>query len=415
MQWIVSQIGARQHYATPRAFQRRGELRTFYTDVWAGRAGPLLRRLPGRGRAIADRSAADVPDDRVVASNVVSLFEQATARWRVGRGSAATFDEWAREGKRFAGWVNRRLDRRPPDPATDAFYGCMSVCLETLRMLGDRGVFTVVDQADPAAVEHDLVRQERERWPGWEPAGEPVPRGYLDRLAAEWAAADLVLVYSDWTKEAIVRQGAVAEKVVVVPLAYEHRPAAEVAEVPRDRSGRLTVLWLGTVILRKGIPYLIEAARRLADRPIDFVVAGPVHVSDAAVASAPANVRFVGRVFRGEAAAAYAAADLFVLPTISDSFALTQVEAMSHGLPVIATPRCGRVVTDGVDGTIVPPADADALAAAIAALHDDRPRLAAMSAAARRKAATFTLDAYGRQVYDEVARRRPTLAADVPR
>ena len=54
---------------------------------------------------------------------------------------------------------------------------------------------------------------------------------------------------------------------------------------------------------------------------------------------------------------------MFVLPTISDSFALTQVEAMANGLPVIATRRCGEVVADGVDGRIVPVADAESLAA----------------------------------------------------
>ena len=56
---------------------------------------------------------------------------------------------------------------------------------------------------------------------------------------------------------------------------------------------------------------------------------------------------------------------MFVLPTLSDGFAITQLEAMAHGLPVVATPNCGRVVTDGEDGLIVPPADADALASAI--------------------------------------------------
>ncbi len=121
-------------------------------------------------------------------------------------------------------------------------------------------------------------------------------------------------------------------------------------------------------------------------------------------------MKFIGRVFRGDVAKVYLSADLFVLPTISDSFAITQVEAMSHGLPVIATPRCGQVVTDGVDGRIIPPADGDALAAAIAALDEDRPLLASMAIAARQKAATFTLARYGQQVHDEVARRRPSLA-----
>ena len=169
------------------------------------------------------------------------------------------------------------------------------------------------------------------------------------------------------------------------------------------------MLWLGTVNLRKGIPYFLEAARKLLDRPIDFVVAGEIKIAETFVKSAPRNVRFIGRVFRSGAADVYRSADVFVLPTISDSFALTQIEAMAHGLPVIATPRCGRVVTPGVDGQIVPPADADALAAAVAAFDDDRSKLEAMSAAARVKAATFTLDRFGQTLHDEVAVRRPGI------
>jgi hypothetical protein len=410
MQWIVSQIGARQHYATPRAFQQRGELRSFYTDAWSGRARNLLRRGPGRMKALADRYSPDLPAGKVAACNFVSLWEQATYKHRVpDRNQIAIHDEWRREGERFSNWVNRRLKRSPADPGTDAFYGCKSACLETLLMLSEQGVFTLVDQADPASIEEDLVNIEREKWPGWERYSGSAPQSYYDRCAAEWAIADVVLVYSDWTKEAIVLQGVPAEKVIVVPLAYE--PPAVPADVPAaaTKGDRLTVLYLGIVTLRKGIQYLIEAAKQLQDRPIDFVVAGEITISDEAVKSAPANMKFLGRVFRGDTAKLYRSAHLFVLPTISDSFAITQVEAMWHGLPVIATPRCGRVVTDGIDGRIVNPGDAAGLAAAIAALEQDRPLLESMAVSARQKAATFTLESYGGQVHDEVIRRRPDL------
>ena len=70
------------------------------------------------------------------------------------------------------------------------------------------------------------------------------------------------MVYSEWTRQAIIEQGVPAEKVITVPLAYEAK-AVPVARPTRDRD-RMTVLWLGTVILRKGIPYLIEAARQTA-------------------------------------------------------------------------------------------------------------------------------------------------------
>jgi len=410
MQWIVSQIGARQHYATPRAFQLRDELRSFYTEAWSGRTRKLFQNGPGHFKALAQRYSPDLPPEKVHACTLTSLWQRSTFKY-TGRGSTLVtqHDEWRREGERFAEWVNRRLKNQPLDPSADVFYGCKSACLETLQMLRARGVFTLVDQADPAAVEEDLVQIEREKWPRWEKYSGSVPQSYYDRCAAEWDLADLILVYSDWTKEAIIVQGAPREKVIVVPLAYESTPSPFAEIAPKPPGDRLTVLWLGNVILRKGIQYLVEAARQLKDLPIDFVIAGEVMISEEAVATAPPNMKFIGRIFRGDVARIYQSADLFVLPTISDSFAITQVEAMSHGLPVIATPRCGAVVTEGIDGKIVPPANADALAAAIAQLAEDRALLESMSAAARKKAKTFTLASYGQQVHDEVARRRPDL------
>jgi glycosyltransferase involved in cell wall biosynthesis len=151
------------------------------------------------------------------------------------------------------------------------------------------------------------------------------------------------------------------------------------------------VLFLGQVILRKGIQYLIEAARLLKEEAIHFDVVGAIGISDEAVASAPSNMTFHGPVSRDRTEEFYRSADLFVLPTLSDGFALTQLEAMAHGLPVIATPNCGEVVSDGVDGLIVPASDANALAEAFQLLIQDPAKLEAMSAATAAKLKQFSL------------------------
>jgi glycosyltransferase involved in cell wall biosynthesis len=130
----------------------------------------------------------------------------------------------------------------------------------------------------------------------------------------------------------------------------------------------------------------------LTGRPIEVRVVGPTQISEQVIRDAPSNVTFTGRVERDQAQNEYRDADLFVLPTISDGFAITQLEAMAHGLPVITTPNCGRVVRDEVDGFLIPPRDSDALAEAIAVLDDDRSRLAEMSSAAYQSSQSFTID-----------------------
>ena len=105
-----------------------------------------------------------------------------------------------------------------------------------------------------------------------------------------------------------------------------------------------------------------------------------------------ANVRFIGAVGRSAAAACHRFSDVFVLPALSDGFAITQLEAMARRLPVITTPNCGQVVADGEDGLIVPAGDSVALAAAIESLAADHERVRAMGECALKKSRQFTID-----------------------
>jgi glycosyltransferase involved in cell wall biosynthesis len=403
--WIVSQIGAREHYAIPRSLNRRGHLRNFYTNVWCRFGRSILQRGPKLAQGLAGRFDAELPPSKVVSFTLGSFLEGCRGFFaRRAQRNEELYQEYAREGAWFAKRVQRHLERQPLDPDRDIFFSYSTNALESLAFLQSRGVMAIVDQVDPGKVEEDLILQEVERWPGWQPITDRIPEAYYDRIAAEWRAATLVLANSPWSKAALVRQGLPPEKVIVVPLAYE--PPQAVSRPKHNPAGVLTVLWIGSVILRKGIPYLIEAAKALVGMPIRFVVAGPLGISDLAVRESPSNVEFMGPVSRMRTRELYLQADLFVLPTMSDGFAMTQLEAMAHGLPVIATRNCGEVVTDGVDGLLVEAGDSHALASAIMRLHDDRALLSEMSARALEKSKLFSLDQVAESLEGHVAAYR---------
>jgi glycosyltransferase involved in cell wall biosynthesis len=388
--WTVAQIGARESYAAGRAFAKCGRLHRLYTDAWCRFGAGILSRGPSFTRALAGRRHPDLPDDRVVSFTPTAVLGEVRARLPPAATPSAVYDEYLRVGRWFDRRVARHMARHPLPAGPNAFFTYNTGCLETLRLLRDRGVVTIVDQIDPARVEYEIVRAEAARWPDWAVEPPEIPGAYFDRLAAEWSAADAVVVNSAWSADALVRQGVPREKLHIVPLAYDPPPAPP-ARPPRPAGEPLVVLWLGTVVLRKGIQYLVEAARRLIDRPIRFVIVGPIDVAPKAVAAAPRNVEFVGRITRDRTAVAYQSADLFVLPTLSDGFALTQLEAMAHGLPVVATPNCGTVVEPGRDGLIVPAGDAGALADAIASFEANREWLVDMSHQALGKVQQFSL------------------------
>ena len=298
-----------------------------------------------------------------------------------------------REGRRFGRWAAEYLEQLDLGVG-DAVFGYNTGMREILESSASQALFKVVGQIDPGMIEAELVQTEVNRWPGWARRSAPVPEAYWERLRAEWDAADCVAVNSDWSREALVSQGVPDKKLVVVPLAFED---AAVASTPGrvfaepTRESPLEILFFGQVTLRKGIAYLWEAAQLLRDMPVRFTVVGPLDVTHACVAAAPANVRVHGAVPRSAAARVYAAADVFVLPTLSDGFAITQLEAMAHGLPVITTEHCGRVVSDGTDGLLVKACSGKAIASAVRDLMSPEAR-ERMSAAARATSSEFPLE-----------------------
>ena len=153
------------------------------------------------------------------------------------------------------------------------------------------------------------------------------------------------------------------------------------ARFTRERPMR--VLFLGQVNLRKGIARLLEAAQILRNEPVEFWLVGPVQVTNSSTIVHPERVKWFGPVTREKAAEYYRNADVFVLPTLSDGFAITQLEAQAHGLPLIASKFCGKVVESGRNGIILEQPTATYIAAAIRDCLDKPKRLQKLAAASR--------------------------------
>ncbi len=392
MKWICSQMGAREHYAIARVLARGAALDTLYTDFWAGsllRGGCTLFNA----RHLATRYHRDLEGARVESFNGATVM-QTLLRMAF---QESMYGHFLSLGKRFGTSVAASLERRKDVNWPDTvFFGYDTGFLEAASVVKANGGKVVVCQMDPSRVEAEIVEAEEKRWPTWVRNEIRVPESYFQRRESEWQIADRVLANSEWTRQALRKQGVPEGKISVVPLAYEARPTKR--HIPLGSAQRLRVLFLGQVVLRKGIQYLLSAARDLVGEQVQFEIVGPVDISENALRAAPANVKFHGSVSRDRASEFYNAADVFVLPTLSDGFALTQIEAMAHGVPVIATDRCGTVVSDGVDGFLIPAYDSDAITSALRSILANRGRLQAMSAAAALKAEQFGLSRLGTHI-----------------
>jgi glycosyltransferase involved in cell wall biosynthesis len=167
----------------------------------------------------------------------------------------------------------------------------------------------------------------------------------------------------------------------------------ERAGIPVERvQGQMTCMFLANHTPNKGLPVLLDAFAKL-DCPYLLIVGGEKRADvdyDAYVRGCRPGQQIVvtGRLSDAEVGAALRRSDLFVFPTLADTFPLVVLEAMAHGLPVLAS-RVGGIphqLTDAC-GVLVPPGDAAALGAAINELAARPERLRAMGLHAQARAA----------------------------
>jgi glycosyltransferase involved in cell wall biosynthesis len=182
------------------------------------------------------------------------------------------------------------------------------------------------------------------------------------------------------------------------------------------------ILFLGRLGERKGVPELLAALAdpRLQALPWRATLAGdgPVEQYRALADGLGLNgrVAFTGWIGEQEAKERLAAADLLVLPSRHEGLPIAILEAMSHGLPVVATPvgAVSDAVRDGRTGLLVPPGDADALVRALERLVGSPSLRRTLGAAARaRFVADFSLEAHVDQL--RLAYGLPAVPQPLPR
>jgi glycosyltransferase involved in cell wall biosynthesis len=168
-------------------------------------------------------------------------------------------------------------------------------------------------------------------------------------------------------------------------------PIPDFVEAPAEKS----VLAIGRMNARKGMETLLEAIptvlARVPDATFRLVGVEEKHPSVQKFrAGHPglSGVECPGMVDGITLAKMYDQCAVYVSPALYESFGLTFAEAMAHGRPVVgcATSAVPEIVRNGIDGVLVPPKDAQALAGAIIALLGDESLRGEMGAEARKRA-----------------------------
>src|SRR6266403_1563499 len=401
VKWLCCQLGAREHYANPRALFRVGMLEYLLTDAWV-QPSSLLAKLCGRRSKLRDRFHNELYDARVKAFTWSSILFETLARGRDLSGWTGIIarNRWFQ--RKVVSYLRSQLSTIDSQPVLLSYS---YTALEPFRYAKAHGWKTVLVQIDPGPKEEAIVAEEVARVAELAGNWQHAPDEYWDSWRKECELADRIVVNSEWSREGLVRGGVPAEKLSIIPLAYE---APEIrSQKSQGRGARvyplrftferpMRVLFLGLVNLRKGVARGLDVARILRDEPDEFWMIGPVEIANAAAIK---RVKWFGRVKRKQATEYYRNADVFILPTLSDGFALTQLEAQAHRLPIIASKFCGKVVENGLNGIILEEPTATCIAQAIRDCIANPDQLQKFAAASRVRD-EFTIGALAHNLHE---------------
>ncbi len=291
----------------------------------------------------------------------------------------------------FDRWVSQVMQSSP------IFSSWTGICLTSLQKAKANGCITFLGLG--SAHPWDVLKWLNVEYQLWGlPTQTSAP--LMRQVTQELALADKIIVQSRFSERSLVGQGLPAEKIIRLPLGVNvnrFQPACHSPTVP------FRVLFLGQVMLRKGIQYLLEAWRLLGWRDAELWVVGRVMPDSKAVLENYANLP--GLKLQGyvpDQLEALQQAHVFVAPSVEDGFGLTVVEAMACGLPVIVSDHTGAadLIQHGESGFIVPYNSAIGYASALQILRS-HPQLAkSMGQAAQATAQQQTWDVYRQRLVD---------------
>lgn len=216
----------------------------------------------------------------------------------------------------------------------------------------------------------------------------------LQRLSDEVKIADVCVAASSFTKETMVENGAKAENVIVAPY------GVNISSYPykeRHHEGKVKFAFVGSYTYRKGINYLLTAAKELEEEGYDFEVmmTGKMKFDEEELKKYKVkNLHAFTNLSHEELIDFLHEADVFLFPSLCEGFAFVIIEAMSTGLPVIATTRtAGRdIIEDGKEGFVIEPSNVEAIKEKMRYFINNPKECTRMGSNASEKAKTITWD-----------------------
>lgn len=336
---VVYHPGARDKYSVAKFFDKKNKLLFLITDYWL-RLDSVF--VPKRIKNKINRRY----DSQLTKLNVFSYtLTQIVFSLVIKKVSKSKFQRWVNHDKRFAKFVLSKIKSRKPN----LLWGFTNANLEILEYFkNDLSILKVHNQIDPGIEYYDIQYQLWLENKNYEDQPEKLPDYFESRLRREWELADLIVVNSQYSKECLIKHGAIEKKIKILPLIYDAYKQLE----PKSFGTKLNIAFVGNVSLIKGFKTFVEVAENFKNSH-NFIAIGNILIKDEILKETESFITYLGQISKFELNERYKNIDLLIFPSLCDGFGMVQLEAMSYGIPVIASKKCGKVVEDGINGYIV--------------------------------------------------------------
>lgn len=359
---IVSCSGKFHAFALAEQLHRHGALSGLYTS-YAYQKNVIMRRFTSR-----------IDKENIPATKIQTNIPIAVKMKRGAEPFVANeqFDQWV------AKKINNRKDY-------EVFIGWSGMSLNAFRKVKEAGKTVVVERGSSHIQYQDKILREEYKKFGIDFKIDPRT---IQKELAEYELADYISIPSGFVKNSFLEMGVPAHKLIHNP--YGSSSHFRKADPIKGLEGetKFRILYLGSLLIRKGLIYHFEALKKL-NLPADKFEAWFIGKVDDELQSTVEkykadNWKFFGHLNHYDLPKYISACDVAVQPSLEEGLSMVIPQMMGCGTPVIATTNSGGedMIDNGSNGFIVPVRSPEAIAEKIQKLYHDRPLLTKMRQAA---------------------------------
>lgn len=232
------------------------------------------------------------------------------------------------------------------------FIGWSGMSLKSIKQAKKDGKTVVLERGSShIRYQFDLLKDEFSRW-GYAFKGD---ENVALQEEEEYELADYITIPSKFVEDTFIDKGISRSK-----LFKNNFGSNQYFSPTKSKREKFTVLYLGNLSIRKGIPYLFQALKQLQIDPslVDVWFIGSVseEIKKMAATFQQSNWKFFGHVKHAELADLISQCSIAVQPSLEEGLSMVIPQMMACGTPVIASSNSGGedIITDGVNGLIVP-------------------------------------------------------------